>query len=257
MTARPLLSPPPLQAHTRWVRVTFDGVTISVTRRLNPLPRSRTARYPLADVTAAEFAWCGGEGEFRQFELRLLRRGPTLRIGVRIGDRHQRDIPWEVLAETINEASGQRMRHILRASVGLGPWSEAVWQQVEARTPELQVFAEPYYDDRTRQWGEATGHREMVARQVLQALSKDGIDAVPCPYPPPPEPGYPPHQSTWRGFQFRDSERAEQWRSEAWFEFLDRIQLGPEVTGTAVWAEDASALLAWGHHLHACRSHRR
>ncbi|MEH0581713.1 hypothetical protein QBA54_46440 [Streptomyces sp. B21-108] len=46
----------PLTASTLSVRLTFDGHTLSITRRLWPLPWGRTIRIPLRDVMAIE-AW--------------------------------------------------------------------------------------------------------------------------------------------------------------------------------------------------------
>jgi len=46
----------PLTASTLSVRLTFDGHTLSITRRLWPLPWGRTRRIPLRDVMAIE-AW--------------------------------------------------------------------------------------------------------------------------------------------------------------------------------------------------------
>ncbi|SHI45727.1 hypothetical protein [Streptomyces sp. 3214.6] len=46
----------PLTASTLSVRLTLDGHTLSITRRLWPLPWGRTPRVPLRDVMAME-AW--------------------------------------------------------------------------------------------------------------------------------------------------------------------------------------------------------
>ena len=258
MSASTSLAPPPLRAATHRARVTFDGTTVSITRRLNPVPGWRTKRHSLDSILSARYIWLGGEGEHRAFELRLL-YSPTIRIAIHIGMRRRRNAPWEVLEKTINEASGQRMRHILRGTVGLGPWREEVWRQVESLSPELHVFAETNYDAHMPS-RKLQSHREMIARLVLEKLSKDGIETAPSPYPPPAQADYPPHASTWNGLPSSEDiwpprpsdplNLSQRWRSEVLLVFLDRIK-SREIIRTTDWAQDASALLAWGHHYRA------
>ncbi|MFI7235084.1 hypothetical protein [Streptomyces cyaneofuscatus] len=112
---------PPLTASTLSARLTFDGHTLSMTRRLWPLPWGRTGRVPLRDVMAVE-AWVrekdpGVDGKTMTYyrvrrylhgEQRL-RNIRIRRLGSATADAFQQ------LQETVNEAVVDHARGIIDA----------------------------------------------------------------------------------------------------------------------------------------------
>ncbi|MEU0809304.1 hypothetical protein [Streptomyces sp. NPDC005970] len=250
--------PPPLRAGTLWARVAFDGKAVSVTWRLHPVPGLRTRHYPLAQVLDADYAWLGGEGERRRFDLALRGRKPV-RVGVHPGHNgrgSRRERRWQELVATVKAAVGQRMRCVLYGTVGRPPWSEEVWRRVEALVPELTCFA---YSRWRWDWDrvEEVGHRRAIEEGVLASLSRADSDVPPPPYPPPRKEWHErPHRGggalagfighPWDDPREREPELR---RAEAWHDLIDALGQGREVTLSARWAaEEAPALLAWGHY---------
>ncbi|MFD7610726.1 hypothetical protein [Streptomyces sp. NPDC059828] len=189
-------------------RVSFDGTTVTVCRRHLPGLRWRPpVAYSMARVLGAELVWLGGEGERRRFDL-YLARSPTLRIPITVGRNPHRGVGlsrkqrWDALTAAINAAAGHRVRRVLDATLGLGPWSEDTWRQAEALAPELSVFGERG----TPMSGRAPqSHRDVIERALLAPLRSPGtvVDSIPVPV------------GTWSGFladrSAHDREQAEAW----------------------------------------------
>jgi hypothetical protein len=239
--------PRPLKAGTLQARVVFDGVTVTVTRRFRPPGPWRTVRVPLPQILSAGFSNRDGE-DTHSFRLTSAGRDHIwVPVFIRRGEQ---TASWVALAQTVNEACAQRMRHVLASTVGLGPWSEATWQRLDELTPELTAFENPcppypVYPGR-RKGRETIGHRQMIEQEVLKILSERRINTDPGRCPSPSVKGrLAAYQPTWWGF--RPMGPVDTAQVEAWYALIDRLQPHGEVTGTPEWAEDASALLAWGH----------
>lgn len=239
--------PRPLKAATLWTRVVFDGVTVTITRRFRPPGLWRTVRIPLAAILSAGFSNHDGE---ETYSLRLTSAGRDhiwVPVVIRSGEQ---TASWVALAQTVNEACAQRMRHVLDSTVGMGPWSEATWQRVDELAPELTAFENPgpvwpVYPAR-RESREIISHRQMIEQGVLKTLSERRINTDPGLYPSPSVQGrLAAYQPTWWGFCPMGPEDTAQ--VEAWYALIERLQPHGEVTGTPEWTDDASALLAWGH----------
>jgi hypothetical protein len=253
--------------------VEFDGLTVTVARPLNPFPRRRIQRFPLAGVIRAELIWLGGEGERRLFGLHV--RGfprSAVWVSVWIGPKYRRTSPWEVLATTINEAVAERMRCVLGSTIGPAPWDQAQWTRAEALAPDLWVFDKRDQLRRGSVYSKwvITGHREVIESEVLLPLWRNADVPFDSPYPPPALPRHPAHLETpWKGtLGYSDRTRAEHsdrtsWEDGSgyayrgnteermagvWHGLIDSLQDGHEITTGAEWGTKASSLLAWGHH---------
>ncbi|MET9910376.1 IS256 family transposase [Streptomyces sp. NPDC006476] len=218
--------PRPLKAATLRTRVVFDGVTVTITRWFRPPGLWRTLRIPLPEILSAGFDNHDGE-DTHSFRLTSAGRD-HIWVPVLI-KRGEQKASWVALAQTVNEACAQRMRHVLGSTVGMGPWSEATWQRVDELAPEL------------------TACKSWIEQEVLKTLSERRINTDPGLSPSPSvQGGYlVAYQPTWWGFCPMGPQDTAQ--VEAWYALIERLQPHGEVTGTPEWTDDASALLAWGH----------
>ncbi|WP_435611571.1 hypothetical protein [Streptomyces sp. bgisy159] len=217
-----------------WWRVDFDGRHVTVVRRWVPVPGLRARRYPLADVISADFSYAGGEDELRSLDL-FLRGDRILRVGGGTGFRAH--LPWFTVCEAIEAAIRARELHVLRSTVGLGPWSEQEWARVEALVPEITAFADHTFEDRP---GALTTRVEIGHRVEVEALLTQLRDETK------------PYVRTggrialkWRNADEPDlpGQQRIRARGEAWATLLERLQVGTEVTATASWTEQAEAIL--------------
>ncbi|WP_338896993.1 hypothetical protein WBG99_16245 [Streptomyces sp. TG1A-60] len=204
---------------TSRARVSFDGRTVTVHRRLAPgLPWRPRATHLISHVLGAELVWLGGEGERRQFDV-CLAGAPTVRIPVAIGQNphrgqaRRREEQWATFAGAINTASGQWMRRVLDATVGTGPWSEAVWRQAETLAPEVRVFMERDIHVPPLQGRKTRSHREMIEAEVLGPLRGDGVGVGAVPV----------RGVAWSGFR-ADKSPLHRVRAEAWLSLIGKLE---------------------------------
>ncbi|WP_435279055.1 hypothetical protein [Streptomyces sp. 1222.5] len=203
------------EAATSRVRVVFDGRTIAVHRRLARGLPWRTTRYGIKLVLGARLAWLGGEGERRRFDLYLCRT-PTPRVPVAVGRNphkgraRETESQWQRLEYEINQASARRIRAVLDATLGAGPWNDDTWQVAEQLAPELRVFTEWAVAVPPLQGSTPRTHREMIERLVLGRLrGKTGSSAAsPC---------------AWEGFAADDSALVRV-QAEAWHNLVERLE---------------------------------
>ncbi|SHH40232.1 hypothetical protein [Streptomyces sp. 3214.6] len=236
--------PRPLKAGTLWARVVFDGVTVTISRRFRPPGLWRTVRIPLPEILSAGFNNHDGE-DTHHFRLTSAGRDHIwVPVLIRRGEQKA---SWVALAQTVNEACAQRMRHVLGSTVGMGPWNEATWQRLDELAPELTAFESTGPGWRFYPAGrEIISHRQMIEQGVLKTLSERRINTDPGLSPSPSVQGHlAAYQPTWWGFRPMGPEDTAQ--VEAWYALIERLQPHGEVTGTPEWTDDASALLAWGH----------
>ncbi|MFE7482487.1 hypothetical protein [Streptomyces sp. NPDC057552] len=111
----------PLTASTLSARLTFDGHTLRLTRRLRPLPWGRTGRIPLRDVMAIE-AWVrekkpGAEGRTLTYcRVHHYRDGEERLRNIRIRrPRSATADAFQRLQEAVNEAVVDHARGIIDA----------------------------------------------------------------------------------------------------------------------------------------------
>ncbi|TFE39000.1 hypothetical protein E3E14_26285 [Streptomyces sp. ICN441] len=147
----------PVTASTLFARLTFDGHTLSITRRLWPLPWHRTRRIPLRDVMAVE-GWTRDKNpgvDGKTFHYRRVRRYQG-------GEQFSRNIrirrPRSALAdrflrfqEVVNEAVVDHARSIIDARGPGAPTGPAHWDaEFQARIAHGLRTPYPYADDEAR-----------------------------------------------------------------------------------------------------------
>lgn len=214
-----------VRARGLWWRVDFDGYEVTAVRRAVPIPRLRARRVALPDVICSDLPSMGGEDERRQLYL-YLRGGGFLGIGHRCGVRTKHC--WFVIDEAINLAVRTRELHVLRSSVGLGPWSEEEWARVEALVPELTAFATHEYKQEPRYpvIRVEISHRVGV-EEVLSRLRT----AAERPY------SWPGGKVVLKERNIHDPTVGNQdqlkERGDAWAALIDRLQNGVDPTPTA------------------------
>ncbi|WNM34728.1 hypothetical protein RKE30_32335 [Streptomyces sp. Li-HN-5-11] len=216
-----------------WWRADFDGHEVTVARRWLGVRGLRTRRFRLAEVICAHVSWVGSEGEVVQFDLHL-HGGRSVGAGRQMGLR--RKGPWYDLAWTIQQAVLVREVHVLRTTVGLGPWGEEEWARVEALVPEITAFDTCTYTNDYFPAPVEVSHRDGVA-SLLSRLADprkpqllNGGDIVLAGHDiPTTSPG-------------RDGKIRR--RCDAWAALLERLQNGTEVTDTPQWAAQAEAIVA-------------
>ncbi|CAM5355173.1 hypothetical protein SALBM311S_04943 [Streptomyces alboniger] len=124
----------PLTVSTLSVRLTFDGHTLSITRRLRPLPWGRTSRIPLRDVMAIE-AWVheknpGRDGEKSKSYYRVRRylHGEQRSRNIRIRrPRSATADDFRRFQGAVNEAVVDHARAIIDARGPGAPTGPAHW----------------------------------------------------------------------------------------------------------------------------------
>lgn len=226
-----------VRASGLWWRAVFDGYEVTLVKWWCPVPGRRAYRFRVADVLATSVTSFGGEGELCGFALHL-RGGRCVEVGSRVGIRRQG--PWYELWAKIDQAVGIRESHILRTTVGLGPWGEEEWARVEALVPEITAFATHAYrtqpDGRDRRV--EIGHREGMGT-LLSRLAE-----------PRKPPGLTGGYIALAGRDILDSgskrdDRIRR-RGDAWAALLERLQNGTEVTDTPHWAKQVNVILDCG-----------
>ncbi|WP_345673427.1 hypothetical protein [Yinghuangia aomiensis] len=173
-----------------------------LTRWWRLLPWLRTRRLPLAEIIGTELDAPDGEHRpgFGSMTIHLSTDAKPLRVPV-----------WWPLGHTavgraltprlgavlfaIDRAVRERQRMVLAATVGLGPWSDDVWREVEAIAPSLRD-----YHHEMRSYAAGTRvytHRELVGDVLADWRGEPPPDPFPHlrgsrPRPPDTSPG--PHR---------------------------------------------------------------
>lgn len=144
----------PVTASALSARLTFDGHTLSITRRLRPVPWHRTRRIPLRDVMAVE-GWVrekipGVDGKtMTYFRVRRYVLGKQLSRNVRV--RRAAHDGFRRFQEVVNEAVVDHARSIIDARGPGAPTGPAHWDAAfQARIAHGLRTPYPYADDEAR-----------------------------------------------------------------------------------------------------------
>lgn len=144
----------PVTASALSARLTFDGHTLSITRRLRPLPWHRTRRIPLRDVMAVE-GWVrekipGVDGKTTNYyRVRRYVLGRQLSRNVRV--RRAAHDGFRRFQEVVNEAVVDHARSIIDARGPGAPTGPAHWDAAfQARIAHGLRTPYPYADDEAR-----------------------------------------------------------------------------------------------------------
>lgn len=216
-----------------WWRADFDGHEVTVVRRWLGVRGLRTRRFRLAEVVCAHVSWVGSEGETVRFDLHL-NGGRSIGAGRQMGIRRQ--VPWYRLAWAIQQAVLVRELHVLRTTVGLGPWDEEEWARVEALVPEITAF------------GTCTFTNDFLPARV-EVSHRDGVGSLLSRLADPRKPQLlNGGDIVLAGHDILttdpDRDARIRRRCDAWAALLERLQNGTEVTDTPQWAAQAEAIVA-------------
>jgi hypothetical protein len=120
-----------VEARAWWGRAEFDGLVLTVVRYWRP-GRRRRVSYPIADLGRVSRHIGNTEVSWSRWCVHL-RSG--VEVPFRVSDRAARR--FERVSHAVNLAVAERTRVILRDTVGLGPWSDEVWDRVIALSPGM------------------------------------------------------------------------------------------------------------------------
>jgi hypothetical protein len=225
--------PASVRARNGLARVEFDGWTVRLTRLWCPVPRWRHRRIPLDRIARAGYdrplGDAGSAVDIRfTVECRGGERDRRLWLWA-LRNRHPpRERRFNALAVAVNEAVDGRIRLLVEESVGLGPWGEREWHDIEARVPEVrEVYRYP--PSRT--------HREAID-WMLRGI-RDGTEPLVV--------GWPRHVP---GLPTVDREPSGWSRPmpEIWHLLADRLSGAADVRSSPRWDAGRRTVLGHAHH---------
>jgi hypothetical protein len=244
------VDPRPMRMRHVLNRISFDGWTVTLTRLWCPVPRWRYRRTPLDRLAGIWFGWWladGGPSWLAWFEVEPF-DGPSQHVTLwTVGTREIRKHQFAALATTINEAVASRVRLTIMHGVGLGPWSDPEWADIERRVPELRALA-----DHPRQY-RPQGHRTKVESELRRMR---GETDPPVAGWPRPVPGLPSLDREPSGYSARFCWGASDTGTETWRVLIDRLAAGQDLTSCPDWRRSVATFLGYGQHWLAVRPYR-
>ncbi len=237
--------PRPIRMRHVLNRISFDGWTVTLTRLWCPVPRWRYRRTPLDRLAGVWFDWWAtdnGPSWLAWFGVDPF-DGPGQVVTLwTVGIREVRKRKFAVLATTINEAIAGRVRLIIKHSVGLGPWSDQEWADIERRIPELRGLADHPGLYRPQ------GHRTKVESELRRMRGEADPPVSGWPRPVPGLPSLDRTSAFGGGFDWGPPVDQERPGTQIWRVLVDRLAVGQDLTACPEWQRARATLLGYGQH---------